>query len=247
MVLLNSIEHFLEKRCAYCSKPYKSKDEQIYALCPACSENIRRIKSGYCRRCGAVQNLFFKSEILDNCASCDTGRGGIEIGWTKLLFYGVYEEILKDMILQVKFYENLLFTKSLAQIIAPLLEEFPPFDILIPIPVHANKIVDRGYNQCIEIAKFIKQYSKLDFSLELNVLEKDFETKPQSLLSSQERRSNVKGSFLAHREKVENKRILLFDDVSTTGSTLRAATQALLGAGAKEVFVLYIAGTDLVK
>ncbi len=172
-------------------------------------------------------------ESCENCKETQTF-------WKELKFYNVYEGFLRELIKEAKFNRNLIYLNTLADIMRPVIREFSTFDYIVPIPLHTKRLRDRGYNQCLEIVKRIAK--KENLHLLDNALEKTQNTKAQSTLSKDERLENISNSFVAN-EKVKDKTILLFDDVSTTGTTLRAATKALLDAGAKEVFVCYIAGT----
>ncbi len=236
-----------QKRCMACHKPYSGKSELYYGLCQQCCQELKRLESGYCRNCGTIQGIALKNVILDCCDVCDESKNGKSVPWEDVKFFNAYEDLLKDIIRYAKFHNSLIYTKTLGQLLLPILEEFEHFDMLIPLPMHNKKIVERGYNQCIEIAKYLKKHSKLDFELELHALQKVVFTKPQASLSRKERLKNVNNSFLADKEKVEGKTIVLLDDVSTTGTSLRVATKALLEAKAKKVYVLYVAGTPLYK
>jgi ComF family protein len=109
------------------------------------------------------------------------------------------------------------------------------FDALVPVPLHAARVRERGYNQSEEIAKGLA--SVLNIPVKSGCLKRLRYTQSQTLLSADERKINLANVFSAlhAKEQVQGKVILLTDDVITTGSTLNACADALLQAGAKRV------------
>jgi competence protein ComFC len=109
-------------------------------------------------------------------------------------------------------------------------------DLVVPVPLALDRLAERGYNQASLLAK--------PFALQLNLmyapggLSRTRETHSQVGLTAKERRNNVFGAFTAREKLVKAKRILLVDDVTTTGSTLDACASTLLDAGAADVFGL---------
>ncbi len=126
------------------------------------------------------------------------------------------------------------------------LESPPPFFgggsefLLIPLPLEKKKLKWRGFNQAEEIGKELSKF--LEISLLGDVLIKIRETLPQVELSGKEREENIKGVFsLKNQGKIQGKKILLVDDVYTTGSTMEEAARVLREAGAKEIVGVVIA------
>ncbi len=112
--------------------------------------------------------------------------------------------------------------------------------ILCPIPLERKKLKWRGFNQAEEIGKEIAQFLKIP--LINDALFKIKETAPQVELSEKERKENVLGAFVCqNKEKIKEKKILLVDDVYTTGSTMEEAAKTLRMAGAKEIVGITVA------
>ena len=112
--------------------------------------------------------------------------------------------------------------------------------VLCPIPLHKRKLKWRGFNQAEEIAKHLSE--ALSIPLYSDILVKTKNTTPQVELEGIERRINMLGVFeVKSRERVQNKNILLVDDVYTTGATMREAQKVLQQAGAKQVTALVVA------
>ena len=135
-----------------------------------------------------------------------------------------------------------------------LLDNPPPFYgggqnfILIPVPLEKKKLKWRGFNQAEEIAKELSSFLKIP--LISDCLIKTRETIPQVELSPEARKENVKGAFLIKKgDLIKEKKILLVDDVYTTGSTMEEAARVLKEAGAKEIIGIALArakpGDDL--
>ncbi|MFO0936472.1 MAG: phosphoribosyltransferase family protein [Gemmataceae bacterium] len=113
-------------------------------------------------------------------------------------------------------------------------------DLMVPIPLHWLRKWKRGYNQAAAIARGISDVTEIPFST--RIIKRTRQTPIQPLRSSQGRRENVRDAFHIGRAKaVQNKRVLLIDDVFTTGSTVNEAARVLLAAGAAQVSVAVVA------
>jgi ComF family protein len=108
-----------------------------------------------------------------------------------------------------------------------------PVDLVIPIPLHSERKRQRGYNQAELLVEIIQP--RLEWECNPQALRRHRRTAPQVGLDIYKRRKNVQGAFAAEEMLVSNRRILLVDDVCTTGSTLEAAASVLLEAGAESV------------
>lgn len=154
--------------------------------------------------------------------------------------------IVRKLINQFK-YEP--FIKGLAKPLASLiiahllsLEKFPDLRdfILVPVPLHKKKLKQRGFNQAEEIGKEVAGF--LNLPLINNALIKIKRTPSQVGLEKEKRKQNVKGVFLCQKPKlVKNKKILLIDDVCTTGATFAECQQCLLAGGASVVLKMCVA------
>jgi len=113
------------------------------------------------------------------------------------------------------------------------------FDLVVPVPLSAGRLKERGYNQAALLARPLALAFRKSWST--NALERIRETASQVHLSVKERRLNVAGAFLANAPRVRNRTILVVDDVTTTGSTIDACAEALLSEGAAGVYGLTLA------
>lgn len=155
-----------------------------------------------------------------------------------------YKDLIREKILQYKFQEKTYLYKSFVKIILndkKVCGFLKSYDIIIPVPISKKRNKKRGYNQSKLIAKNItKQMQGLDYND--NILYKVKNTLPQSLLEKEQRKSNLKNAYEVEKsEMIKNKKVLLFDDIFTTGSTAEECSKMLKLAGAKEIGILTLA------
>lgn len=210
-----------------------------------------------------ILNLIFPNvcgfcEKINNnslCKKCELNLSKYEINCIKdytkdkqkyfdYLFCALkYENIVREKILKYKFNENSYLYKTFAKIIIKnekIYRFLKLYDIIISVPMHKNKFSIRGYNQSELIAKEIAKQTKIDFGKD--VLLKVKNTKVQSTLTKTQRTQNIKGAFLVkNTDKIKNQKIILVDDIYTTGSTVNECSKVLKNAGAKEICVVTIA------
>src|SRR5205085_5468843 len=105
----------------------------------------------------------------------------------------------------------------------------PEADVVVPVPLHRRRLAERGYNQSALLARHVA--AELRAPLATTALARVIDTVPQVELPRERRPINVEGAFRARRTLVSDRAISLVDDVSTTGSTIRACRRALLDAG----------------
>jgi ComF family protein len=155
----------------------------------------------------------------------------------------LYDEHSRDLILKLKHADRpelgKLFARWLSRAAAPLLAEA---DALVPVPLHRARLFSRRYNQAAEIARPLARISGLDYLPD--VLVRGRATASQGGKSGRGRRLNVKGAFTVpqrRRARIAGKRLVLVDDVLTTGATAEACAKALLEAGAACVALAVVA------
>ena len=154
-----------------------------------------------------------------------------------------YDEIIRQKLIEYKFQDKAYMYKTFAKIILKnkkvcgFLEKY---DIIIPVPIHKKRRLKRGYNQTELIAKEICKNISLE--LKTGVLIKQKNIKAQSELNKNERKQNIKNAFeIKNINEIIDKKILLFDDIYTTGSTVNECSKILKKAGAKQIGVVTIA------
>lgn len=175
----------------------------------------------------------------------------IKIKKTHQSIIGIFpysDRYVKDALLLLKTQRNERLINLLAKVVQDcLLEElaelafFENFSepIVIPIPLSPGRLAERGFNQTALLAAAVAKNQMSYFD---NILKKSRETKKQSTLTKKDRTINVAGSFFVSNPKAINKKsVILFDDVTTTGSTLLEARRTLLKSGAKKVLCFSVA------
>lgn len=156
--------------------------------------------------------------------------------WEHFRFYGLYSGALKTLMLRGKFGADPAVLRLLGHFLARSCADLPIPDAVVPVPLHASRLRERGFNQSQELARPLAE--ALGVPLMPHLLRRQIATRHQVGLNREERRANLTSAFAASQE-AQGKRILLIDDTFTTGTTLRKATQALLDVGHKNetVFV----------
>jgi len=199
-------------------------------ICSACLESLPKIIPPLCPRCGLPQP---NGTLCPSCLSWSAEIDGIRAPFR-------FEGVVRQAIHELK-YRNL---RAMAGLLARLLDEYLlanpiPADVLVPVPLHPRRLRERGYNQSRLLAGELGKLAGLPV-LD-NCLVRKLYSLPQARTSSLgERRSNVAGAF-ACRYNLDGERVLLIDDVATSGATLDACARALKSAGAASVWGLVLA------
>ncbi|MDR3411814.1 MAG: ComF family protein [Formivibrio sp.] len=152
----------------------------------------------------------------------------------------LYHGVLAQLIPAAKFGARWSLFPALARLMLPTLQQVPRPDLLIPLPLHAQRLKERGFNQALEIAKPLVR--SLSLPLEHTLLQRTRDTEHQARLSEKARHRNMRKAFVA-RGDLSGQRIALVDDVMTTGASLDAAARALKQAGAARVDCWILART----
>ena len=162
----------------------------------------------------------------------------------KHLYIFKYEGIIKERLINYKFNERNYIYKAFVKFMLKnkkICDFLKNYDIIIPVPIHTKRRMERGYNQSALIAKAIsKKIPQIDY-LE-DVLIKKINNKPQSTKNKSERKNNVIAAYyMKNKEKINNKKILLLDDIYTTGNTVNECCKILQSANPKCIDVITIA------
>jgi len=153
-----------------------------------------------------------------------------------VLSYGLYERVLSEAIHSYKFRGIKRLHRPLGKLLLSL--NIPESDAVLPVPLSREGLRKRGFNQSLLLAKTVSDEKGI--RLIMDALFKKIETPPQIGLSARARITNLQGAFRADR-KIRGMKLLLVDDVMTTGATARMCSKELLEAGAREVNVLTLA------
>ena len=234
--------------CRLCGSPLA----RISRL-PVCEDCLFRVRplqgGGTCAICG--ERLTGSVNVMDQgepgCALCRQ----VEPSFAKAAAYGSYEGGLRDLIHLLK-YEHLrpaagVLGRMLAEVVEKLAAAFAKGDpVLVPIPLHASKQRQRGFSQSELIARAALKLKPVgrEWLLRPEILERCRPTASQIGLTPHQQRENVRGAFAVRRAaEVENREVLLVDDVLTTGTTASECARVLRRAGATRVWVATVART----
>lgn len=221
--------------CRVCSSPLTG-----FSRTPVCQNCLRQpaplAAEFFCRQCRTPFQNRFPLDDEGVCALCRSGLRGFGAAYC----YGAYEGALRELIHLFK-YEGM---KPLAGPLSEHLKCALPldlsFDAVVPMPLHWTRRLRRGFNQSGLLAKAVAARCGIPV---LHAVSRLRSTGFQAGLSRTERRRNVSGAFQAKR-RVVGLKILLVDDVMTTGATASACALALKRAGAKAVTLLTLARVD---
>jgi len=222
-------------RCPFCTEIVVPKGERV---CTGCKEKLPYIKEPRCMKCSKpIGND--REEYCSDCARKDHHYSRGFAVWR-------YDETMKRSIADFKYRgrkENARFYVSeIIRLYGDKIKEISP-DVIVPVPLHRSKYNERGYNQAQLLALPIGK--ELGIPVLPRLLLRKKKTLPQKNLSDKERLKNLTEAFgynerLAVEYKKQIKKVLLVDDIYTTGSTIEACTHVLKSNGVLEVFFLVL-------
>lgn len=205
-------------------------------LCGQCWNKLPFLTEPYCSICS--YQLGSRACIEDPiCASCIKKLPKFDKAYSLLH----YNDKSKYLIFNFKYHDDISYNPIFANLlVSRYRQEIEDSDLVVPIPMHKYKRLWRMYNHSQILAEEIAHL--LEIEINSNILLKVRNTRPQTALSKEIRAKNLVGSIdVRNGKKVRNRKILLIDDVMTTGSTANICASKLKKAGAKEVKVLCIA------
>jgi ComF family protein len=218
-------------RCGVCGREL-SEGEGV--ICDACWRSLDGICPPFCQKCGLP--LPFPNNL---CSSCE----GRSHHFFFARSYGLFDEIFQKIIHLFKYRRKLSLAGPLSELMAKTMRTDPRFSVMeamMPVPLHPAKRRSRGYNQSELLARDLSRTAGLPLLRE--ALIRTVNTPSQSRLSLSERMANVGSAFWAKDSRcLQDRRIILVDDVLTTGSTADACARALLEAGAAQISVITVA------
>ncbi len=233
----------LAGRCACCglAAPDRHGDS---ALCLRCRMELATPEGAPCPGCGnwPESSRTLPDPLPTLCGECRRSPRP----WTLALAHAPYEGQLRELILAYKFQGRMQAGRVLQECLlhayergARTLPGFQAPDLLVPVPLHPRRLLRRGFNQSREIARLLS--ARHGLPIDQKCLLRVRRTTPQMELRREERVENIRGAFGADATRVAEKRVLLVDDIMTTGSTLEECARILRNAGAIRVDVLVLA------
>lgn len=225
------LSFFYPEWCQLCGRARATSSQSF--LCENCRAQVRPIIPPFCERCGKP----FEGEILSGfeCWNCR----GEELFFCRARSAAVARDSLLEIIHRYKYKGAVWFEPFLGELLvraaAPELRG-EQWDCIAPVPLHPTKEREREFNQAERLARRLGRGAGIQ--VEARLLRRTVQTRTQTLLTREERRENVRNAFaLGAGAEVQGRRIILVDDVFTTGATTGACAKVLRRGGAAEVCV----------
>lgn len=200
-----------------------------------CYNDIDCIDCNFCPKCGKWREA--ESDLCHDCSTkvhyFDSGRG----------MY-IYEGAVKQSLFGLKFFNQTWIGARFGKLMAEFYKEqcLPEVDLVLPIPLHYFRYLKRGYNQAEILGRHFSEFAHLPY--DSHIIWRSKWTKPQKDLSDIERIHNMSNAFSIRKNKqseIKGKKILLIDDIYTTGTTIDSCSKLLYEYGAENVYFLTIA------
>lgn len=216
-------------RCPVCHQVIRGKGN----ICPGCRKKLSYIKEPKCKKCGKELERFEQ----EYCADCQRfehfyDRGGAPFA---------YDDVMRRSISMFKYHNRREYAKFYAMEMkehcSRLMELCRP-DVILPVPVHRSKKRQRGFNQAELVAKELGKL--LGIPVDSGYLVRTQKTIPQKELTRQQRKENLKKAFEVSKRDRTYERVLLIDDIYTTGATIDAISEILRQNQSKIIFFLTI-------
>jgi ComF family protein len=223
--------------CRLCEQPLTNVSR--VPVCPACLTLPQPLQAEFfCRACRTPFVDDYPLDEHDLCTVCREGLANFDAAYS----FGSYEGSLQQLIHLFKYAKVESLGDTLSRFLLKALPLEANFDVVMAMPMHWRKRWERGFNQAELLAEPVARRYGLPLA---HNLRRTRYTASQAGLNESERRANLRGSFAVRRaEQIAGKRILLVDDVFTTGSTLRAAAAVLKAEGVAHVAALTLARVD---
>ncbi len=230
--LLACLDVLLPAACLLCGQ-LLLPDPDASTFCHDCLAAMPPLSPAHCSCCAQAFPNATSKHLCEICLKQTPA-------FSKVYAAGLYQSNIKAAVHKLKYRNQLTLAKPLGQLLGETIaaagENFAP-DIIVPVPLHPHRLRQRGYNQALEVARPISK--QLCAPLDIKLLQRSRKTQQQQGLSAPERRKNLRKAFALTSEPLALK-ILLIDDVMTTGETVRECCRTLVAGGAEEVQVAVI-------
>jgi ComF family protein len=224
-LLARFLQSVMPERCALCRV---AADEPV---CAACRNDLpwNRIA---CPRCALPQE-----GAAALCGSCAGAPPPFDAAWSAFRYASPIDKAVQGLKYHAGFRSAHWLGREMALVLARRAEPLP--ELLLPVPLHARRLRQRGYNQALELARGIGR--TLRMPVEASGARRTRATADQIGKSAAERRRNVKGAFAVDEARVRGRHLALIDDVMTTGSTVAELARVCRKAGAAHIEVWTVA------
>ena len=237
-LIRHAVRFFLPADCATCGVPLTT--DPVPLFCTTCWETIAPLKLARCSQCDRPlpSPVALTYSPTHRCHHCTIRPPAYVKAWTLY----PYLPPLQEAICLFKYRGKVSLAKPLGRLMLNVLPAALEADLVIPVPLHPTRLREREFNQSLLLADQVATH--LHLPLLFSNLVRTVPSEPQSTLSRKERIKNLRRAFAVRQPQlIAQKRILLIDDVFTTGTTMNECAKVLRKAGADAVFALTLART----
>ncbi len=236
-ILATACSVVLPDNCRVCEAPLQSASR--IPVCATCLNSSRPYCAEY--QCVCCHTAFLTPHPLDERGQCGLCRRGLS-GFDAAYSFGFYEGTLRKLIQLLKYGKVASLARPLGQLLADAVPRDRSFDVIVPMPMHWRRRWSRGFNQAALLGSVLSRRLHLPVS---SALRRQKFTPPLAGMTANQRRSSIAGAFKISRpDEVRGKRILIVDDVFTTGATAGACARVLKSAGAAHVSIITVARAE---
>lgn len=226
----NILDIIYPVRCPVCTEIVLPRGEKI---CAKCREKLPVIEHPRCMRCSKP----LEREEQEYCSDCERKNYHYDKGFALWTYNDEMRKSLLDFKYRSKKEYAKFYVEEIIRLCDELVKKWKP-DVLVPVPIHYSKYLERGYNQADILAKGISK--QLGIPVLSNLLIRNKKTLPQKNLSDKERLQNLQEAFCFNKKEAKRYRdtitkVILVDDIYTTGSTIEACTNVLKQNGVTQV------------
>ncbi len=234
------LDLFYPRYCLHCNCSLGNSHECY--ICEDCKKEISHVSDTRCIRCGISIGPYISSDAKEGCIVCK-GKPLYFDTVTPIVRYG---SVIKTLVHKFKYAKQRFLARILNDIIIEhkrIKESISDIDIIVPVPLHWIKRLHRGFNQSELLSLGIQRHFLKP--IVRNNLYRIRNTEAQTLLSKTQRQINIRNAFSVRRPEIfRGKRILLVDDVLTTGATASECSKKLKESGAESVHIVVLATAE---
>ncbi len=216
-------------RCPVCDRAVAPGE----LICPGCKGEFEVVKEPRCLKCGK----HIGDEREEYCKGCRMTVHKFEKGRGVFAYQSVAGSMYRFKYAGRREYAR-YYGEQIVKKLGTAIERWKP-DALVPVPVHAARRRERGYNQAEALAREVGK--RMGIPVESRLIKRVKKTLPQKLLDDRERQNNLKKAFKIDRNDVKLKTVIIIDDIYTTGSTIDACAAILKRAGVEKVYFVTVA------
>lgn len=228
-VLKEAVNALLPPACPMCGRPAPFAGGMRTDICGDCMQKVNYVSEPVCLKCGKP----VQDDETEYCSDCSRR----EHVYDQACAVYEYSKNVKDSIYRFKYYNKQeyagIYAKQMADRCGGMIRMWHP-DVIIPVPIHISRFRERGFNQAGLIAQSLGKV--MGIPVDEQSLVRTIKTVPMKELSNKERIKNLQNAFQVRGKVVRYKKVLIVDDIYTTGATFDACAAVLKEAGVLQVY-----------